>query len=920
MAYVEIRKNGKLIARRPVEDRKARTGLRVRIGSAGQVHVAVGRPEALGEYEVQVFEGQPPEVRQDGAPAVSAPATGPGTMQDLGFSGPDAGRRPDLPEALPQIENYRVIAPLGRGGMGTVWRAEQLSTHREVALKLMTAHRVMSEKAQARFQREVELTARLDHPNIARIYESGLHRGVHYYAMELIEGTALDQYVKSNGLARVQVLGLMKTVCQAVLFAHLHAVIHRDLKPSNILVTPDGQPHVLDFGLAKALLEEDEDLAISVEGQIAGTPAYMSPEQATGRRGEIDTRTDVFSLGVILYELLLGQSPHDLSGSMIEVLSQIAAGKIREPRQIDKSMDRELQAILLTALARKPENRYASAGALGKDLSNYLAGEPLDAPVPTTLYFLRKKARKYRVHVAVALIVAAGLLLAYTKVVAHRARLHAAQEALAAQMGKAELAEQKARWAQLELVILGDNEAEARAALRMLQDEYLSAQSQISELRQMIDQLKAKDGDIPPPFAGFTFNYPVNIGLPVNTKDMDEYAVLSPDGLELYFHSNGREGPGSGDIWLATRASSRDPWGSPVSHGLRINRPDSRDWPTGMSSDGLELYLMDGHPQDAGRAERRPEGHGKTDLWVSMRTAARAAWGYPANLGPRINGPDNDCDACISSDGLTLYFSSDRGDKRDNWDIWMATRAAKQDPWEPPVNLGPPINTPQIERRPHICANDLVLLFVSDRSGGLGGSDLYVSRRTTANDPWPEPINMGSMINRKSREESPFLSFDRSTILFTSSRSGGWGQRDIWLTTIIPVIDINRDKAVDVNDVARLIQCWGTGEAVADIAPLPFGDGTVDKLDLATLMRHWDRKAGSSGDPPPAAVDLDGSRTIDLDDLLILVKFWGLNEPSADIAPASSRDGVVDGADLKLLLQYWGRQLPPDPGAAAARP
>jgi serine/threonine protein kinase len=197
--------------------------------------------------------------------------------------------------------------------MGTVWRAEQLSTRREVALKLMAAVRFDSAKAQVRFEREVELTARLDHPNIARVYDSGLHHGMYYYAMELVDGTPLDRYVKSNNLSKNQILVLMQKVCQAVLYAHLRAVIHRDLKPSNILVDPGGQPHVLDFGLAKALLEDDEALTISVEGQVAGTPAYMSPEQAAGRHDETDTRTDVFSLGVILYELLTGQSPHDRS-------------------------------------------------------------------------------------------------------------------------------------------------------------------------------------------------------------------------------------------------------------------------------------------------------------------------------------------------------------------------------------------------------------------------------------------------------------------------------------------------------------------------------------------------------------------------------------------------------------------------------
>jgi WD40 repeat protein len=367
--------------------------------------------------------------------------------------------------------------------MGTVWRAEQLSTRREVALKLMAAVRFDSAKAQVRFEREVELTARLDHPNIARVYDSGLHHGMYYYAMELVDGTPLDRYVKSNNLSKNQILVLMQKVCQAVLYAHLRAVIHRDLKPSNILVDPGGQPHVLDFGLAKALLEDDEALTISVEGQVAGTPAYMSPEQAAGRHDETDTRTDVFSLGVILYELLTGQSPHDRSGSMVDLLNQITEGKVRRPREINRSIDSELEAILLKSLAVDPEDRYASAGALAKDITSYLDEEPLDALVPTTLYFLRKKVLKYKKQVAVAAVVLVAVLgtvlVAYTKIVGKQAVLRAA--------------EQRNKFLETELAylrtaILSSDDVLAEAALSALEDKYLTAQRHVDQLQLRLEQ------------------------------------------------------------------------------------------------------------------------------------------------------------------------------------------------------------------------------------------------------------------------------------------------------------------------------------------------------------------------------------------------------------------------------------------------
>jgi tetratricopeptide (TPR) repeat protein/predicted Ser/Thr protein kinase len=345
----------------------------------------------------------------------ASPADRVAALLDLGTSAADGATRAASSagdESAPDVPGYEIITRLGEGGMGTVWRAVQRSTRREVALKLV-AHggaSIGSHRARLRFDREVELAARLEHPNIARVYDSGMNQGVYYYAMELVEGRHLDQYVRDEKLDPKQVLSLMRDVCHAVQHAHQRGVIHRDLKPTNVLVTGDGTPKVLDFGLAKALDEAGDGpagLTLTLEGQFAGTPAFMAPEQAAGDGGRrIDTRTDVYGLGATLYLLLTGQTPHDTAGPRLEVLRRVAEQEPRRPRQFDRRIDRDLEAILLTALARDPDRRYESTGALARDLENYLAGRPVAARRRSATYVLRKWVGRHRGPVAAAVLLA----------------------------------------------------------------------------------------------------------------------------------------------------------------------------------------------------------------------------------------------------------------------------------------------------------------------------------------------------------------------------------------------------------------------------------------------------------------------------------------------------------------------------------
>ncbi|MBC24006.1 MAG: hypothetical protein CMJ32_08845 [Phycisphaerae bacterium] len=311
-----------------------------------------------------------------------------------------------------QIPGYEVGDELHRGGQGVVFKGLQVSTRRTVALKMLLQGRFATSKQRLRFEREVEVVASLRHPNIVTLYESGLTTdGQVYFAMEFVDGQPADDFLEDSSWNSRQILGLVSTIARAVSYAHQRGVIHRDIKPANVLVDDEGQPHVLDFGLARNLDEPlHQEKGATAAGEFLGTFAYAAPEQLSGKPDDIDVRTDVYALGIMLYEMLTGLRPFPGGGSISEIISNRLEREPQKPSKLTGKINNEIETIILKAMAREPERRYQSAGELADDIDRYLEGLPILARSDSSLYVLGKMARRYRRPLAAALIASAMLL------------------------------------------------------------------------------------------------------------------------------------------------------------------------------------------------------------------------------------------------------------------------------------------------------------------------------------------------------------------------------------------------------------------------------------------------------------------------------------------------------------------------------
>ncbi|MEX2219515.1 MAG: serine/threonine-protein kinase [Phycisphaerales bacterium] len=335
------------------------------------------------------------------------------TLLAEGADADDPGARAVAPGPFGR---YRVVRLIAAGGMGEVYEAEQESPHRRVAIKTVRPELLSPELAR-RFDLEARVLARLQHPGIAQVYEAGHVETsggtTPFFAMEYVEGKPLTEFARERALTVRARLGLFLRVCEAVEHAHQRGVIHRDLKPGNILIDAAGNARVLDFGVARATDADVRASTLHTEaGRLLGTLPYMSPEQVAGDPADLDTRSDVYSLGVVLYELLAGKLPYDVGRGPVAAAARTIAETEPAPLSaVDRVFRGDLDTIVAKALSKEKGRRYQSVSALGADLRRFLADEPIEARPASALYQVRKFARRnsglmFGLGVAAAVLVA----------------------------------------------------------------------------------------------------------------------------------------------------------------------------------------------------------------------------------------------------------------------------------------------------------------------------------------------------------------------------------------------------------------------------------------------------------------------------------------------------------------------------------
>ena len=510
--------------------------------------------------------------------------------------------------------DYELLEEIARGGMGVVYKARQVSLNRIVALKMILAGQLASEREVQRFYAEAQAAANLQHPNIVAIHEVGHHAGQHYFSMDYVAGKSLAQIVREKPLAAMQAARYLKTIAEAIEFAHERGTLHRDLKPANVLIDEFDQPRVTDFGLAKRI---EGSAQLTSTGSLMGTPSYMPPEQAGANDGKIGPASDVYSLGAVLYELVTGRPPF-LGESLVVTLNQVLNTEPAAPRLLNPEVPRDLETICLKCLQKEPGKRYQTASALAHDLARFLKHEPILArpigPFERTWRWCRRNPIVSSLSATIAaLMLAAATGGSFLAISERNARTLAdrnadlAQDAARHQKMEAQRADANARAeakmrlvAQAETKRADERTEEVRHTLYAARQQVaLNAwrENRADVLAEILEQQKPEPGarDL----RGFEWSYLQCLAKAPGRRwheagPMVNGIAISPDGLMAI--SVGFDGKAT--AWDVATGTPR--WDTGTAFSSSVNAaaisPDGKTVALAGHSGQLRLYTIDGKP------------------------------------------------------------------------------------------------------------------------------------------------------------------------------------------------------------------------------------------------------------------------------------------------------------------------------------